>query len=122
MRLKDSSVNVEGMTLTTQYALGLCDLVFKDLGVEMIVTSGMDSPNSHSSTSLHKKGRAFDIRLPSRSVYESYFGEWDQRIRAFDGTVCEALKESLGEDFQVVLELHQKSPWSWHVHVELDPK
>ncbi len=117
---KDDSVVTHKLTPVTQWGLDQCDLIFESLDLEMVITSAFDG--NHGANSKHYEGRAFDLRLPTRVVFDRYFDSWDQISRGFDENVCKDLRVALGPDFQVILETHQESPWSWHVHVELDPR
>lgn len=119
MKIKPG-VRLEGMTERTLWALNECDQFLRTLNLDVVVTSGRDSHDS----GLHPMGRAFDLRLPSRLVFEQFFGHgsWDKQERDFDVDVVSALKLRLGAEFDVVLERHQKNPYYWHVHVENDPK
>lgn len=64
---------------------------------EPVITSTFEG--NHSAGSLHYANNAIDVRLP--------------RIRA--GEIVDSLKNSLGGNFDVILE-------GDHIHVEFDPK
>lgn len=77
-----------------------CTIWAERAGVPCVITSGSDS--KHGPNSLHYKGRALDLRtnsLRSEQVHPIYI----------------ALKEALGAQFDVVLEVD-------HIHLEFDPK
>ncbi len=111
-----------GLNEETSRATFTVDRIFRIWGIEAYLTSGNDQPTMHKSESLHKEGRAFDLRLPSRLVAEFYHDAWDQKIHPVDERVCEALRIQLMGDFDVILECHQDNPYAWHIHVEYDPK
>ena len=79
------------------------DSIWKDLGAKdgVVITSGIDG--KHSSGSLHYKGYALDLRI------------WNLPNPELAQNAAQALREALGEDFDVVLEKD-------HIHVEFDPK
>lgn len=75
------------------------DRLFHTNGLpELVITSGVDG--KHSKNSLHYVGRAWDIR--------SWYIDDKE-------TFAQKLRESLTEEFDVVVE-------KTHVHVEFDPK
>lgn len=74
--------------------------VYRDFGVEPVITSGIDG--RHSRNSLHYSGMAFDFR--TRHVPPG-------DLAALVATITQAL----GDEFDVVLE-------SDHLHVERDVK
>lgn len=119
MIAKDATVNLDGMTQCTKWGADCCDKVFVSWNLDMVVTSARDS---HGPKSLHYHGRAFDLRLPSRVFAEKLGGVWEKEISDFDRALYDELVETLGPEFQVLLEEHQASPYDWHIHVELDPK
>src|SRR6185436_13622014 len=94
----------EGVQLTASKATNEILLkgepVFTNLGVPMIVTSGTDG--HHGEHSKHYSAEALDLRI--RHIEPN-----------LHQTVVKLLKETLGKDFDVVLEID-------HVHVEFDPK
>lgn len=94
--------------LCPQMALGavIVAAVFERFGAECVVTSGNDS--RHSERSLHYKGRAMDFR----TKFESLNGR-EQALR-------DAVKEALGDEFDVVIEAIGTT--NEHLHVEWDPK
>jgi hypothetical protein len=96
-------VDIAGIRSECIVGLLVASQVFEARGVPFIVTSVRDS--KHSEKSLHYVGAAFDCRLASRYTKSP---ETDKRI-------LEDLKESLGAQFDVVLE-------GDHFHVEFDPK
>jgi hypothetical protein len=82
------------------------DGIYAKRGLECVITSANDS--RHSAASWHYKGRALDFR----THYEA-LNEQEQEIR-------DEVKESLGQDFDVVMEA-VGTP-NEHLHVEYDPK
>ena len=93
---------VKATGLQPEILLAICEAreVFRDLGVELVITSLLDG--NHMSGSLHYKGLAVDLR--TRHLTKS------QRTKARD-----RLHVGLGPEFDVVLE-------KTHIHVEYDPK
>lgn len=89
--------------LTPQMALAHAEIkgVFQDYGFACTITSGDDS--KHSPHSLHYVGRALDYR--TRHI----------KSVATRKVVRNAIAETLGENFDVVLE-------PTHIHVEYDPE
>lgn len=119
IRRRDEGVVLEGMTPETTDALLRCGGIFSQHGLTAVVTSGRDS---HAS-GLHPTGRAFDLRLPSRLVFEQVLRTpWDKKERDFDQRVALEIRAALGENFDVILERHQSNQWAWHIHVEYDPR
>ena len=96
MRLKDSSVNVEGLVPELRDKLPALDQVYAEFGTEMVITSGKDG--QHGTNSLHYQGKAIDLRF------------WNVLQ-----VLVEKLHEELGPDYEVILEKD-------HIHIELDPK
>ena len=78
-------------------ALSIIDSVYQDVGEELVITSTYEG--GHSPGSLHYAGLAVDCRLPRTGAVK----------------LCRDLQETLGKDFDVVLE-------KTHIHVEYDPK
>jgi len=100
MKVKDDSVDIWGLEICMQRVLKEADLVWKEYGEELVITSARDG--IHSAGSLHYYGRAVDLRT-------RYFSDDDKRSVAAD------LADILGEDYDVIL---HKS----HIHVEYDPE
>ena len=94
----------EGVQLTATKAVNKLlyagERAFASVGKECIVTSGRDGV--HQIQSKHYSDEALDLR---RFHLESH--ELD--------TVVEALKRTLGQDFDIVIE-------PTHIHLEYDPK
>lgn len=117
MRLKES-VRIAGVQPQVAIGLQIANSVFvEQIGHECFVTSINDS--THGKDSLHYKGLAFDLRLPSRVRWGR---DWNGEIEPHDKLVHEQLRAELGQEWDVVLELHQSSPYAWHIHCEYDPK
>jgi hypothetical protein len=96
VKVKDSSVNIDGLKTEIVSKFADIDHVFKQFGVEAVATSGKDGV--HGRNSKHYEGLALDLRT------------WHVL-----GKVVELLKQTLGEGYDVVLEKD-------HIHVEYDPK
>lgn len=99
MRLKDTSVVIEGVCWQIFHAALVVEEVLKDYGTELVITSAHDG--KHMDGSLHYKGRAIDIRT------------W--AIKGREMEVIAKLKAKLGRDYDIVVE-------SDHIHLEHDPK
>ncbi|QQX80840.1 hypothetical protein JK628_02910 [Shewanella sp. KX20019] len=101
MRLKDKSVNPNGMRPELVFALMMADQVYSEYGVEMVVTSINDA--RHSKTSLHYSGQAADLR-----IFNLPDGKSHEVLSKIKGKL-------LNDAFDVVLE-------SDHIHLEFQPK
>lgn len=102
MRLKDDSVRIHGISPEMELGRGLIQsqehkVEFID-DDEFVITSGADG--RHSLTSLHYSGNALDLRR--------------RNLRNPEGVV-ERLKDTLGIDYDVILE-------ATHIHVEYQPR
>lgn len=95
MKIKQGA-NIQGLDIRIRPALIVADKVWKELGQELVITSGLDG--EHSAGSLHYYGLAVDMRT-------RYFSDSEKKRAA------EALRQGLGEGFDVVVE-------SSHIHVE----
>lgn len=104
MRCKDETVNVRDLTVQMQEALLKIESVYLD-SVEMVVTSGKDG--IHMRQSKHYEGNAVDLR--TKHLTWAVKSEWR-----------DALKRTLGPDYDVILE--GMGTDKEHLHVELDPK
>lgn len=62
MRTKDSSVECQFHPRLTEFLASYVDLLYRDWGDEVIITSGSELGAVHSHTSLHYSGQAADIR------------------------------------------------------------
>lgn len=96
-------VSLKGVSPQLQVGMMVALTVYFDERVPFVVTSVTDSV--HSAGSLHYAGAAFDARLPSRYADDT----------SIDRRVTELLQDSLGEEWDVVLEAD-------HIHVEWQPK
>ncbi len=76
--------------------------VYREMGIECVITSGRDGVGVHREGSLHFSDRALDYR--TRDV--------PSPIRA---TLAKKIADRLGAEYDVVLEKD-------HLHVEWDPK
>lgn len=95
-----SDVRVRGIRPEIVVAMMVANSIFYVHGVAMVVTSGTEG--THSRTSLHYTGCAFDARI--RDIP-------DETLRA----IVKELKGGLGPDFDVVVE-------NTHIHIEYQPK
>jgi hypothetical protein len=98
-------VKVGGIRPEMVVALAIVASVFERHGLDVVVTSALDG--EHMVGSLHGKGLALDLRLPSKMGART----------ASDTVMAAALRAALGEEFDVVLEA---TPG--HLHVEFQPK
>lgn len=99
MKIKPG-VRILGLRPEMLLAVIAAEGLYRELGVEAVITSGIDG--THSKGSKHYAACALDFRTNSLPA-----GSWQE--------VRNKLAESLGEDFDVVLEED-------HIHVEFDPK
>lgn len=97
MKIK-AGVKVTGLRPELLLALMVAEGVWQAEGQELVITSVIDG--KHSATSLHYAGQAADLRI---------WGLADHVKTAAK------LKESLGEDYDVIAE-------GDHVHVEFQPR
>lgn len=89
-------VRVRGVSNEILLAVMVAQSVFENFKEHMTITSITDG--RHKEGSLHYIGEAIDLRLPQNPT-----------------TVCNVLREHLGNSYDVVLEKD-------HIHVEYDPK
>lgn len=94
MKVKDDSVNIEGLDPILRTALKEIEYVYAKFHTELVITSGKDG--IHGINSLHYEGKAVDLRT------------WN----VLDALVKQ-LKAHLGPDYDVILEKD-------HVHIEID--
>jgi hypothetical protein len=97
LKLK-SGVNLDGVSWRMFWAAIVAESIFSKYGATLTITSANDS--KHMATSKHYSGEALDFRT------------WE--IQGREPTIALALREKLGEDYDVVIE-------SDHIHVEYDP-
>ena len=100
MRLKDSSVSLDGAKAPILHAMAVAEPIMEKWGA-FTVTSVRDG--KHSARSLHYVGLAMDVRI------------WALKEDADKTQAITELKAALGPDYDVVLEAD-------HIHVEFDPK
>ena len=93
-------VDVFGIRPELVIAVMVAERIWSGYGIGLTLTSARDG--RHSETSLHYAGAAVDFRIHGMSS--------DALAEA-----VRALKESLGRDFDVILETD-------HVHVEYQPR
>ena len=107
MRLKDSSVVFDAKA-PLLYALWRIEIVMQNLG-DVVITSQKDGTHKPRSgrISLHYSGLAVDIRSKHLTP------EQKQRVKV-------KLRDSLGVDYDVVLEAEGMT--NEHFHIEYDPK
>ena len=87
MQLKEG-VNVLGAKPEIILAIMVCESVYKNHGIEMVITSITDS--KHSQFSRHYQGFAFDLRtrnIPSEATQKK---------------ILEEIKGSLTKDFNII--------------------
>lgn len=96
-----AGVDLRGLSpqMAVAYAIAL-HVYNENVGLPCVITSGSDG--KHGPNSLHYKGKALDLRTNSLRPDQVH-------------PVFLALKEALGEQFDVVLEAD-------HIHCEFDPK
>ena len=99
MRLKDNTVQIQGLRVEMLFAILVADQVYLKYGYEFVITSINDGV--HSLTSLHYNGCAIDCR-----IYDNP-GEME--------AIAEEIKERLGVDYDVILEHN-------HIHIEYQPR
>lgn len=99
-----AGVKVGGIQPEILLALIVAESIFDSLHLPCILTSAEDS-DLHKSTSLHYKGKAVDVRLPS------FYNDKPN----LDDAICGSLRNALGAEYDVVLEAN-------HIHIEYDPK
>lgn len=99
MKFKQN-VNVYGVRPELQLAIIVANDVFRNVGLDMTITSIADG--MHSKTSLHYTGCAFDAR--TRGIHGTTLGK-----------IVAELNAALTDDYDVVRE-------SDHLHIEYQPK
>ena len=94
--------------LAPQWAIAypIIQNIFHDRGYSCVITCGNDSHEDRPG-SLHPSGRALDFRTRHLPMIDKI-------------EVHKAIKEALGEQWDVLLENVAKD--SEHIHVEFDPK
>lgn len=97
MRLKPD-VKIKKLQPQMLVALLVAEGIFRDNGIELVVTSGEDG--THKEGSFHYKGLAIDIRTPNTNLE----------------TIMRRLKDAL-PGFDVI---YEETPS--HIHIEFDPK
>ena len=100
MRLKDSSVQMQGVRSEIIFALNVADKVYDTYGKEMVITSANDG--NHSTTSLHYAGCAVDLRT---NYFENDVAK----------EVTTEIKNRLNIDYDVIFEGN-------HIHLEFQPR
>jgi len=98
MRLKNNSVQVQGIRPELIIALIIANEVYAYHGLEFVITSVTDG--KHSKTSLHYSGCAFDCRIYSTADSEA---------------IRDEIKRQLNIDYDVILEKN-------HIHIEFQPR
>lgn len=98
LKLKDETVNINGLTLPMIEAIAGAMRVWDAAGMQtLVITSACDG--DHMPGSKHYNGDALDLR--SRTLTDAF-------------AVRDMLQDELGDDYDVILE-------SDHIHVEWDP-
>lgn len=105
MKLK-AGVRLSKLSPQMVLAAMIVEEVFAAFGVPCVITSANDS--KHSAASKHYSGEALDFR----TKYDALNGR-EQEMR-------DAVKEALGDDFDVVIEAVGTE--QEHLHCEYDPK
>ncbi|MGE5486501.1 MAG: hypothetical protein ACM3ZB_01615 [bacterium] len=100
MLLLKPGVRIAGLRPETVLAVVTAERILEEMGVDCVITAALDG--KHTAGSLHYSGAAVDIR--SRELAPDDLKKLVARLR-----------ECLGEDFDVVLEID-------HVHLEFQPK
>jgi len=100
MKVKDQTVNFDGITIEMLKGLCVVHKVFDELEYELTITSCRDG--SHKQGSKHYSGNAVDVRV------------WGIPERHRE-SVCCALRMQLRSNYDVVYEGN-------HIHIEYDPK
>lgn len=98
MKIKNGA-SIQGLDIRMRPALIAADRIWRKLGQELVITSGLDG--EHSAGSLHYYGLAVDMR-------NKYFIGDDKQVAA------DKLRNSLNDDFDIVTHAS-------HIHVEYDP-
>ena len=99
MKIKEGA-SIQGLDIRMRPALIAADRIWKELGQELVVTSGLDG--EHSAGSLHYYGYAVDFRIRYFTARQAFKAKNDLAL-------------SLGNDYDVILH-------SSHMHVEYDPR
>lgn len=97
-------VKLGGLQSEILLAVVAVERIMDTLRLPCVVTSGHDT-TLHKTDSLHYKGLAVDIRLPS----------FYNPAPDLDSHVVESIRNALGEEYDVILEPN-------HIHIEFDPK
>ena len=107
MKLKNT-VSLVGMaqqmTVFTQAAAER----YREVGGELIITSGSETTSRHSRTSLHYAGRGMDCR--TRHLDLDDIGK---------AKLAKAISDDLGPDFDVI---YENGAGGEHIHAEWQPK
>jgi rhamnogalacturonyl hydrolase YesR len=98
MQIK-TGANIQGIDLRLRPGLVHANNVWKQLGQELVITSGLDG--EHSAGSLHYYGLAIDVRT-------RYFNNKEKKEAA------STLRSLLASEFDVIEEGN-------HIHIEYDP-
>lgn len=93
-------VDVSGLKEEIIYAVNIASDIFRNHGIEPVITSGMEG--DHGPTSLHYAGLAVDMRTHSTP-------------KEILPDVIRYIKTALGKEYDVILETD-------HLHIEYDPK
>jgi hypothetical protein len=99
MKIKPGA-NIQGINIVMRPVLVAADAIWKELGQELVITSGFDG--EHSAGSFHYYGCAVDLRT-------YYFTNDEAQRAAID------LQIKLGDKYDVIRH-------STHIHVEYDPE
>ncbi len=105
MKLK-AGVSLRNIQPEAVVGMMIVNNCYERSGSELVITSCNDS--RHRSGSLHYSGRAFDCRTKWVMARESI------------GPLFDSIVDSLGSEFDVVLEDFEGE--NEHIHVEYDPR
>lgn len=115
MRVKDSSVKLEGLQPIMRHAMKWAGIVWRDLGQECVITAGTEAVKNdgsnelvHSAGSLHPMGLALDFRT-------RYFDDGGDEAANLLYFELRVINEELDSgQFEVI---QHKT----HIHVEFEP-
>lgn len=97
MRLKDDSINPQGLQSELLFAIMVAKEVYLNHGYDLVITSLNDA--EHSETSLHYNGCAVDLRTTVINPNE----DWDR--------IAKQIGRRLNKHYDVINE------WN-HIHIE----
>lgn len=98
MRLKDNTINPQGITTELLLGLIIAKEEYEKIGVDFVLTSLVDG--THSVTSLHYSGNAADLRIWNVDNPEALASE---------------IRKKLNHHYDVIVE-------KTHIHLEYQPR